>query len=130
MAQGVIRAVVNAKAVPVFYECRTHKSSRIGKNIAVCYGLMYVEYEWEVLYQALARGLVSDMMFARLTLHIRAVTIANCQELSMQYLYGDEVWRWDKILLREFLGRHHNRWNRKVFLASQAGNKNDAMDMS
>jgi phage terminase large subunit GpA-like protein len=47
--------------------------------------------------------------------------ISNFQEVSITYGCGDEAWKWKKGMVREWLGRHHNRENRKFVLVSQAG---------
>lgn len=47
--------------------------------------------------------------------------ISNFQEKSITYGFGDEGWKWKHGMVREWLGRSHNRENRKFVLASQAG---------
>jgi phage terminase large subunit GpA-like protein len=62
-----------------------------------------------------------EIIFPHMPLIMGGANISNFQEKSVRWLYGDEVWAWDAGLVREFLARHHNRWNRKVFLVSQGG---------
>jgi len=46
---------------------------------------------------------------------------SNFQEKSITYGLGDEAWAWKHGMVREWLGRSHNRENRKFVLASQGG---------
>jgi hypothetical protein len=46
---------------------------------------------------------------------------SNFQEKSITYGLGDEAWAWKNGMVREWLGRSHNRENRKFVLASQGG---------
>jgi phage terminase large subunit GpA-like protein len=62
-----------------------------------------------------------EIIFPHMALLLGGANLSNFQEKSVRWLYGDEVWAWKPGLLREFLARHHNRWNRKVFLVSQGG---------
>ena len=62
-----------------------------------------------------------EIIFAHMALVLGGANMSNFQEKSCRWLYGDEVWKWTAGLIREFLARHHNRWNRKVFLVSQGG---------
>jgi phage terminase large subunit GpA-like protein len=47
--------------------------------------------------------------------------MSNFQEKSITFGLGDEAWKWKHGMVREWLGRSHNRENRKFVLASQAG---------
>jgi phage terminase large subunit GpA-like protein len=47
--------------------------------------------------------------------------LSSFQEKSITYGLGDEAWAWKHGMVREWLGRSHNRENRKFILASQAG---------
>ena len=62
-----------------------------------------------------------EIIFPHMPIVLGGANLSNFQEKSVRWLYGDEVWAWKQGLLREFLARHHNRWNRKVFLVSQGG---------
>ena len=63
-----------------------------------------------------------EIIFPHMALVLGGANLSNFQEKSCRWLYGDEAWRWSHGLIREFLARHHNRWNRKVYLVSQGGN--------
>lgn len=62
-----------------------------------------------------------EIVFPHMALILGGANLSNFQEKSCRYLYGDEVWTWTPGLVREFLARHHDRWNRKVILVSQGG---------
>lgn len=62
-----------------------------------------------------------EIIFPHMPLILGGANLSNFQEKSVRWLYGDEVWAWEAGLVREFQARHHNRWNRKVFLVSQGG---------
>lgn len=62
-----------------------------------------------------------EIIFPHAAFIAGGANLSNFQEKSVRWLYGDEVWAWKAGLLREFMARHHNRWNRKVFLVSQGG---------
>jgi len=130
MAEGLIPWVISEKPGPFLYMSQTNATSKTWKETRLDYALKSCDYVKKLFPADRHKSRVSDILFPHMPLHIRGANMSNCQELSMQYLYGDEIWRWSPELLREFLGRHHNRWNRKVFLVSQAGYKDDSMDLS
>jgi len=70
-----------------------------------------------------------EVIFPHMALIMGGANLSNFQEKSCRWLYGDEVWRWFPGLVREFLARHHNRWNRKVFLVSQGGDQDSELDL-
>ena len=70
-----------------------------------------------------------EVIFPHMALVLGGANLSNFQEKSCRWLYGDEVWRWNTGLVREFLARHHNRWNRKVFLVSQGGFVGSELDL-
>lgn len=70
-----------------------------------------------------------EIIFPHMALVLGGANLSNFQEKSCRWLYGDEVWRWNPGLVREFLARHHNRWNRKVFLVSQGGFVGSELDL-
>jgi phage terminase large subunit GpA-like protein len=70
-----------------------------------------------------------EIIFPHMALVLGGANMSNFQEKSCRWLYGDEVWKWTAGLIREFLARHHNRWNRKVFLVSQGGETGKELDL-
>lgn len=43
----------------------------------------------------------------------------NLQSNSIRFGLGDEAWLWKPGMVREFEGRFHDRWNRRLLLVSQ-----------
>jgi phage terminase large subunit GpA-like protein len=62
-----------------------------------------------------------SLVFPHMFMTIGGANKSNFQERSITYGLGDEAWAWKRGMVREWLGRHHNRENRKFILASQAG---------
>lgn len=71
----------------------------------------------------------TEIIFPHAALIAGGANLSNFQEKSVRWLYGDEVWTWKPGLVREFLARHHDRWNRKVFLVSQGGYVDSEFDL-
>lgn len=70
-----------------------------------------------------------EIIFPHMPLILGGANLSNFQEKSVRWLYGDEVWTWRRDLVREFLARHHDRWNRKVFLVSQGGDVDGELEL-
>lgn len=68
-----------------------------------------------------------EIIWPHMPMVLGGANMSNFQEKSVRWLYGDEVWKWKPGLVREFLARHHNRWNRRVFLVSQGGETTDEL---
>ena len=68
-----------------------------------------------------------EIIWPHMPMVLGGANMSNFQEKSVRWLYGDEVWKWGPGLVREFLARHHNRWNRRVFLVSQGGTTTDEL---
>lgn len=62
-----------------------------------------------------------SLVFPHMFMVIGGANKSNFQEKSITFGLGDEAWAWKRGMCREWLGRHHNRENRKFVLASQAG---------
>jgi phage terminase large subunit GpA-like protein len=66
-----------------------------------------------------------EIIWPHMPMIFSGANISSLQEISMRYLCGDECWQWTDGMMREFMARHHGRWNRKVLLTSQAGIRGD-----
>jgi hypothetical protein len=62
-----------------------------------------------------------EIIWPHMPMHFSGANLSSLQEISISRLCGDECWAWMEGMMREFMARHHGRWNRKVFLTSQAG---------
>jgi phage terminase large subunit GpA-like protein len=61
----------------------------------------------------------SEIIMPHMWLKFKGANFTNFQEDSCRYLLGDEPWRWESGLIKEFFARHHDRSNRKGYLVSQ-----------
>lgn len=65
----------------------------------------------------------TEILFPHMALWMVSATKGQLQSKSCRYLIGDEMWAWEKGMIREFLARHHDRFNRKILMVSQGGDK-------
>lgn len=71
----------------------------------------------------------TSILFPHMAMFLSGANLSSLQEKSMRYCYGDECWRWDAGMIGELKKRHHDRWNRKTILCSQAGNAGEDFDV-
>lgn len=71
----------------------------------------------------------TSILFPHMAMFLSGANLSSLQEKSMRYCYGDECWRWDPGMIGELKKRHHDRWNRKTILCSQAGNAGEDFDI-
>jgi phage terminase large subunit GpA-like protein len=121
LAEALIPYVVSEDPGPMLYASQTDEDakfwaeSRLIPSLRSCSALAGLWPEDRHKSRKL------EIIFPHMPLVLGGANLSNFQEKSMRWLYGDEVWTWNKGLVREFLARHHDRWNRKVFLVSQGG---------
>jgi phage terminase large subunit GpA-like protein len=121
LAEALIPYVVSEDPGPMLYASQTDEDakfwaeSRLIPSLRSCSALSGLWPEDRHKSRKL------EIIFPHMPLVLGGANLSNFQEKSMRWLYGDEVWTWNKGLVREFLARHHDRWNRKVFLVSQGG---------
>ena len=93
------------------------KESRLMKSMRGCKPL---DHLWPVNLRAAVRK--DAIVWPHCFQLFGGANISNFQEKSITYGLGDEAWNWKPHgMVREWLGRHHNRENRKFILVSQAG---------
>jgi len=61
------------------------------------------------------------IIFPHMSMFLTGANISGLQAKSMRRVLCDEVWTWDKGMIREAQGRLHDRWNRQFILVSQGG---------
>ena len=121
MAEALIPYVVSEDPGPMLYASQTDEDakfwaeSRLAPAMKSCGALAALWPEDRHKSRKL------EIIFPHMPLILGGANLSNFQEKSVRWLYGDEVWTWKPGLVREFLARHHDRWNRKVFLVSQGG---------
>jgi phage terminase large subunit GpA-like protein len=72
----------------------------------------------------------TSILFSHMELFLGGANMGSLQEKSMQYLIGDEVWRWAQGMIGQLKARHHDRWNGKLFLVSQGWEEGHEIDQS
>jgi phage terminase large subunit GpA-like protein len=69
-----------------------------------------------------------QILSAAMSLFLTGANLSGLQSKSMRRVFCDEAWQYKPGMLNEARGRLHDRWNRQMFLMSQAGVKNDDLD--
>lgn len=65
----------------------------------------------------------SEIIFPHMPLFVVGANYGSLQSKSCRYLIGDEIHAWKRGMIKEFLARHHDRWNRKILMVSQGANR-------
>ena len=128
MAEALIPYVVSEDPGPMLYASQTDEDakfwaeSRLLPSLRSCIAIAAL---WP---EDRHKSRKMEIIFPHMPLVLGGANLSNFQEKSVRWLYGDEVWTWKAGLVREFLARHHDRWNRKVFLVSQGGTTGSDLD--
>jgi len=130
MAEGYIPWVVSENPGPFLYASQTDPDARFWVETRLTHALKSCKSLDKLWPADRHKTRASEIIFPHMPFVAGGANISNFQEKSMRYLYGDEVWKWKKGMLGYFLKRHHDRWNRKVFLVSQAGWLEDDLDIA
>ena len=69
-----------------------------------------------------------QILSAAMSLFLTGANLSGLQSKSMRRVFCDEAWQYKPGMLNEARGRLHDRWNRQMFLLSQAGIKGDELD--
>lgn len=128
MFEGLIPWVISEDPGPLLYACQTDPDAKFwaeSRLMPALKGCSALTGLWPDDRHA-SRKL--EVIFPHMPLVLGGANMSNFQEKSMRWLIGDEVWAWNSGLVREFLARHHNRWNRKVYMVSQGGFVGDELD--
>lgn len=123
MAEALIPYIVSEDPGPTLYASQTDSNARFWAETRLQPAMKSCHRLADLWPKDRHKSRKLEIIFPHMPLVLSGANISSFQELSMRWLYGDEVWEWDEGLIREFLARHHDRWNRKVFLVSQGGNK-------
>lgn len=65
----------------------------------------------------------SEIILPHMPIFLTGAKMSGLQEKSVQWAYGDEVWRWDAGRMQELRARHHDRWNRRTIFVSQGSDE-------
>ena len=121
MAEALTAYIVSENPGPMIYASQTDEDAKFWSETRLMPALRSVrsiERLWSKDRHQTRKGAI---IFPHMPIVISGANLSSFTEKSCRWLYGDEVWRWIHGLVREFQARHHNRWNRKVYLVSQGG---------
>ena len=121
LAEALIPYVVSEDPGPFLYASQTDEDAKFWAETRLQPALKSCAAIADLWPEDRHKSRKLDIIFPHMPLIMGGANGSNFQEKSMRWLYGDEVWKWKAGLIREFLARHHDRWNRKVFLVSQGG---------
>lgn len=69
-----------------------------------------------------------QILTSSMSLFLTGANLSGLQSKSMRRVFCDEAWQYRPGMLNEARGRLHDRWNRQIFMLSQAGYKGDDLD--
>jgi phage terminase large subunit GpA-like protein len=121
MAEALVPYVVSEDPGPMLYASQTDEDAKFWAETRLKPALKSCPQLAGLWPEDRHKSRKLEIIFPHMPLIMGGANLSNFQEKSVRWLYGDEVWAWKPGLVREFLARHHNRWNRKVFLVSQGG---------
>jgi len=121
MAEALTCYVVSEDPGPMLYASQTDATSGFWAESRLMPAIRQCEPLAALLPTDRNKVRKTEIMFPHMPLLVTGANMSSFQELSMRWLYGDEVWAWKAGLVREFQARHHNRWNRKEYMVSQGG---------
>ena len=121
MAEALIPYVVSENPGPLLYASQTDSDARFWAETRLKPALKSCPSLAPLWPKDRHASRKLEIIFPHMPLILCGANLSSFQEKSVRWLYGDEVWAWDAGLVREFQARHHNRWNRKVYLVSQGG---------
>jgi phage terminase large subunit GpA-like protein len=121
MAEALIPYIVSEDPGPLLYASQTDSDAKFWAETRLKPAMKSCKQLAALWPEDRHASRKLEIIFPHMPISMGGANISNFQEKSVRWLYGDEVWAWAPGLIREFLARHHNRWNRKVYLVSQAG---------
>lgn len=122
MAEAMVPYVVNEDPGPMMYLSQTDTDAKFWwetRGKPAMQSVMSCKMMLDDMDRHASRKL--EVIFPHMPLVLGGANVSNTQEKSMRWLWGDECIFWSPGIMRDFLARHHNRWNRKVILVSQGG---------
>ena len=129
MAEGYIPWVVSENPGSFLYASQTDSTAKFWAETRLIPALKSCKYIDKLWPSDRHKSRAMEILFPHMPLVASGANISSFQEKSCRYLYADEVWQWKAGLVGYFMKRHHDRWNRKVFIVSQAGYTEDDLDV-
>lgn len=127
MAEALIPWIVSEDPGPLLYASQTDEDAKFWAESRLLPTLKTCEPLRGLWPDDRHKSRKMEIIWPHMPMVLGGANMSNFQEKSVRWLYGDEVWKWSPGLVREFLARHHNRWNRRVFLVSQGGVSDDEL---
>lgn len=121
MAEGLIPWIVAEDPGPLLYASQTDEDAKFWAESRLTPALKSCPQLKDLWPEDRHKSRKMEIIWPHMPMVLGGANLSNFQEKSCRWLYGDEVWKWSHGLVREFMARHHNRWNRKVYLVSQGG---------
>lgn len=121
MAEALIPWIISEDPGPLLYASQTDADAKFWAESRLIPSLKTCQPLKSLWPEDRHKSRKMEIIFPHMPMVLGGANLSNFQEKSVRWLYGDEVWEWKPGLVREFLARHHNRWNRRVFLVSQGG---------
>lgn len=121
MAEGCIPYSVSEDPGPMMYLSQTDEDAKFWVETRLKPALKSVPSVADLWPEDRHQSRKLEIIFPHMPFVSGGANQSNTQEKSMRGLWGDECIFWKPGVMRDFLARHHNRWNRKVMLVSQGG---------
>jgi len=121
MAEGCIPYTVSEDPGPIMYLSQTDEDAKFWVETRLKPALKSVLSVADLWPEDRHSSRKLEIIFPHMPFVSGGANQSNTQEKSMRGLWGDECIFWKPGVMRDFLARHHNRWNRKVMLVSQGG---------
>jgi len=127
IAEGLCPYIVAEDPGPFLYASQTDPDAKFWVESRAMPAMKSCEALKHLWPQDRSKARKTEIIWPHMPMLFGGANMSNFQEKSIRWGYGDEVWAWNPGLVREFLGRHHNRWNRRFYLVSQGGYEGDEL---
>ena len=128
MAEGLSCYIPSEDPGPFLYASQTDPDAKFFVETRAMPAMKACESLKPLWPEDKSKARKTEIIWPHMPMIFGGANMSNFQEKSIRWGYGDEVWKWKAGLVREFLGRHHNRWNRRFYLVSQGGSVDDELD--
>jgi len=129
IAEGLCPYIVSEDPGPFLYASQTDSDAKFwveSRALPAMKNCQELNHLWP---KDNSKSRKTEIIWPHMPMVFGGANKSNFQEKSIRWGYGDEVWAWKPGLVREFLARHHNRWNRRFYLVSQGGEEGDDLDL-
>jgi len=120
MAEALIPYIVAENPGPLMYSSQTDANAKFWAETRLVPALKSCNELKTLWPKDRHASRKMEIIFPHMPIVMTGANMSSFQEQSVRWLYGDECWRWDAGLINEFRNRLHKRYNRKMYLVSQA----------